>query len=288
MKLFGNKATQLLTVTLDGQVVRPGEPIRAVVHVAGDPDDKSRQAVARMVCTHHWATETDVDDSSRTEVTWHDQTVVVDEHELVPEGTTVTEGDYPVTFTLPDSAIPSSADAVWWSVQGVVKRRMGKDVTGSVVFSVPTSEGLHAGVANGVGVSQHDPPYEIDAPVRTVRPGGTLTGTVVVKPTADVSYEKLIVDVQMVRLDKEGGRVTHRTGEHFSSVRLAEQLSVPAGAVKEFPFSVQLPDNASPTTYTGHTTKNWWLVASGMTKKLHRNQVFQLELNVYDDPPSTP
>ena len=287
MKLLGSKATQRLTVTLDGKAVRPGEPIRATVHITGDPDAKSTQAVARLVCGHHWATET-FDDGYRTEVEWHDETVVVDEHELVPEGTTVTEGDYPVTLTLPDSASPSSVDAVWWSVQGVVKRRMGKDVIGSVHFSVPTAEGLHAGVAHGVGISQHDPAFEIDAPVRTVRPGGTLTGTVVVKPTADVSYEKLIVDVQMVRLDKEGGRVTHRTGEHFSSVRLAEQLSVPAGAVKEFPFSVQLPDNASPTTYTGHTTKNWWLVASGMTKKLHRNQVFQLELNVYDDPPSTP
>ena len=36
MKLFGSKATQQLTVTLDGKVVRPGgEPIRAVVHIAG-------------------------------------------------------------------------------------------------------------------------------------------------------------------------------------------------------------------------------------------------------------
>jgi len=288
MKLFGSKATQQLTVTLDGKVVRPGEPIRAVVHIAGDPDAKSTQAVARLVSGHHWATETDDDDRNRTEVTWHDQTVVVDEHELVPEGTTITEGDYPVTFTLPDSVIPSSADAVWWSVQGVVKRRMGKDVIGSVPFSVPTAEGLHAGVAHEVGISQHDPAFEIDAPVRTVRPGGTLTGTVVVKPTEDVSYEKLIVDVQMVRLDKEGGRVTHRSFGHFSSVRLAEQLSVSAGAVKEFPFSVRLPDDASPTTYSSHTTKNWWLAASGMTKKLHRNQVFQLELNVYDDPLSTP
>lgn len=288
MKLFGSKATQVLTVTLDGQTVRPGEPIRAVVHIAGDPDDKCRQAVVRMVCRHHWATETDDDDSSRTEVTWNDETVVVDEHELVPKGTSVTEGDYPVTFTLPDSAIPSSVDAVFWSVQGVVKRRMGKDVTGSLAFSVPTAEGLHAGVAHEVGIGQHDPAFEIAAPVRTVRPGGTLTGTVVVKPTVDVSYEKLVVDVQIARLDKEGSRVTHRTGGRFSQVLLAEPLSVPAGAVKEFPFSVRLPDDASPTTYSSHTTKNWWLVASGMTKKLHRNQVFQLELNVYDDPPSTP
>src|SRR5665213_2618616 len=79
MKLFGSKATQQLTVTLDGKVVRPGEPIRAVVHIAGDPDAKSTQAVARLVSGHHWATETDDDDRNRTEVTWHDQTVVVDE-----------------------------------------------------------------------------------------------------------------------------------------------------------------------------------------------------------------
>jgi len=295
MKLFGKAATQSLTVTIADEagtrvnaqgkaVVRPGEAIHAVVHIAGDPDDKTRQAMARLVCTHRWAAEGLDDESNRVEVDWYENEVVADEREIVPNGAAVAEADYPVTFTLPADATPSSSDAIWWTVQGVVNRRMGKDVTGHALFVVPSGKAIHAGVADEQGIGQHDPAFEIEAPVRTVQPGGTLTGTVIVKPTADVSYEKLVVDIQMARLDKRDSKVTRKTSGHFSQVVLAEQLSVPSGAVEEFPFSVQLPDDASPTTYGPHTVKNWWLVASGMTGMLHHNQVFQVELNVYNDP----
>jgi sporulation-control protein spo0M len=296
MKLFGKAATQSLTVTIDSEakgsigpngnsVVRPGDPIHAVVHIIGGPDDKTRRAVARLVCTHHWASEVEDDDtSSRSTVEWHDDEVVAGERELVPGGAPVAESDYPVTFTLPADATPSSSEAIWWTVQAEIGRRMGKDVLGGAVFTVPAGKDIHVGVAGEPGISQHNPAFEIDTPVRTVQPGSTLSGTVVVKPTADVSYEKLVVDVQMARLDRRDTKITRRTSSHFSQVVLAEHLSIPAGAVREFPFSVQVPDGASPTTYGRHTVKNWWLVASGMTKRLHHNQVFQLELNVYNDP----
>lgn len=274
MKLFGKERAQVLTVTVDRDLVRPGDTIQAVIHVTGDPDNKARKAVGRLVCTHHWATESENEETGKVSIKKHHDEVVAGEHELVPDGTAVGEGDYAASFTLPADAIPSVTNVVEWSIEGVIHRRMGRDITTRVPLLVPTPPDLHAEVARHPGVAKHAPAFEVEAPLRTLRPGGTLAGTVIVRPAADVSYENLRIGLVLEREDRRDPSTDTRTALHaakslgdlamnrdlpckyspklFSPHELAAELKVAAGVVREFPFSVELPDDAPPTSIGRH------------------------------------
>lgn len=285
MKLFGKKPTQTVTVTLEADTARPGDPVVGSVQISGEPDDKVRGAVATLVCSHQWAFESTDDETDRTTVTWHTDVDTAGECALVPEGGAVTAGNYPVRFTMPADAVPSSEGAVEWSVAAVIKRRMGKDVTGSAAVHIPTPEARNASVALEPPRGRNADALALEVPVRSVVPGAIVEGAVLVQPTGNVRFEKLLVDLQMQREDKRhttDRKPSRRTIAHYSTVTLAQGVTA-AGDVQRFPFSLQVPEDAAATTYSAHTVRTWWVVVSGKTVKAKFNQVLQLELNVYND-----
>ena len=128
-----------------------------------------------------------------------------------------------------------------------------------------------------------EPPFTVTLARRTLRPGDALSGSVLLCPSQDLHIKSLLVDFQRVRVDSDG-KQTNRSIAHASGTKLADDLSVPAGAGKEFPFELRLPADATPGQRAPHTTLSWMVVASAVGGRFKAAQSVSTQIHVHNDP----
>ncbi len=114
--------------------------------------------------------------------------------------------------------------------------------------------------------------------------GAKIRGTVIVEASKMVTYKSLDVELRLVRGDGQdviAKRAQYLVYERHGSAHLAEQLSVPGGTTKEFPFELSVPVDAMATLRSLHTMFTWFVVAKGITGALHADHEVHLALDVH-------
>jgi hypothetical protein len=235
-----------MTVTTEPSSTMNGGTVNAVVTITGDRDDKVRAATARLVRTALRKTvETDVFwRGYHDEVLPHDE--VVAEAPLTDAGGNLGPGDHPVSFTVPDDALPSAAKVVSWSVKAVIERHHGIDVKAEAPVQVLVGPERFAEVATSEAWYAGERFLELELHTRSLRPGDVISGKILVRPTRALTLTSLIAGLARTVGTESEGVVTKGV--------LDEQLDLQAGAARDYPFELTVPDDAQPTVVGSATT----------------------------------
>lgn len=279
--------------------VLPGEEVRVIVRVTGDPDDKVCGATAKLVCQETWMeycsyanTPADMPYANNTPLT------VAAEVPVGAPGEAIGEGDHTVILVVPADALPSAQShdfwdkAVDWWVEVAINRRHGLDPTARGSLTVAASAERDRAEAQREPMVVGAPFFEVRPTTRSVRSGGVVTGSVVIAAPKDITVESLEVFLVLRRIDGPDLRrgvatLTWDKTNIFGETSLATALSMRAGAAKELPFELQLPANATPTLHTQHCWLAWGLEAGGRQSADTSKAAIELPLQVHNDPRTT-
>ncbi|PRZ42770.1 hypothetical protein CLV47_104116 [Antricoccus suffuscus] len=282
MKLFGNHDKQTIEVRVDPAHVQAGGTVTATVRVTGPPDDKARGVAARLVSKHRWSSKS-TDEDGDTTINVHNDIGVVAESTLIPAGQPVVEGDYSTVFVVPPDACRTVNGALGWAVQGVISHRL-RSTTAECALQVNSNAKGHPEITARAPELVGGPAFHVEVSARDMLAGAKICGTVIVEASKAVTYKSLDVDLRLVRGD---GQNVIAKGAQYSvfvrhgSVHFAEQLSMPAGTAKAFPFELGVPADAVATLRSLHTVLTWYVVATGTTGALHADHQVHLALDVH-------
>ncbi|HEY2562234.1 MAG TPA: sporulation protein [Acidimicrobiales bacterium] len=92
---------------------------------------------------------------------------------------------------------------------------------------------------------------DLELPTRTLRPGGTITGKVVLRPTRAMTVNTVVATFAQTIPVKEG-LVGKAVGT--PQILVDEPLDLEPGDTRSLPFALTLPDDAAPTVRGSMTT----------------------------------
>ena len=288
-----------LTVTVESPVTTPGGTVHAVVTITGEPDRKVRAATVRLLrnALSKVSLTNVTDHGSHDSFLGHD--VVIAETPLTDSSGQVLPGEHAVSFALTADALPSAPNFVAWSVEAIIDRRHGIDVKAHAPFEVLSGPDLFVDETTSDPIQVDGPGVELELPVRSLRPGDTIAGNVVLRPPEPMTITRLIVAYVW--------SVGTATGHHPTqidpvTVLLDEHVDTPldlqAGDTRTFPFELTLPDDALPTVLGPHSTPPCfsiisWNVVAVATRVLSPGEIgtgksaINLGINVYNAPVSS-
>ncbi|HTW98659.1 MAG TPA: sporulation protein, partial [Acidimicrobiales bacterium] len=178
--------------------------------------------------------------------------VVVTEAPIVPPGAAVAPGDHVVSLHVPEDGLPSATDQVQWSVRARIDRHLGADVEAEAPVEVLAGPERFAAEATGDARYKGERCIDLELSTRTLRPGETITGKVVLAPAQAVTVTVTNVLVLFVvttpaKQGLEGAGVAART-------LLDEPLELQPGETRSLGFELTLPQDAAPTVRGSLTT----------------------------------
>jgi sporulation-control protein spo0M len=287
---------EALTVRAESPVTVPGGTVRAVVTITGEPDHKVRGATVRLVRNALYKMSvTNVTDHGSHDTLLHNDAVIA-EVPLTDSSGRVVSGDHAVSFALPDDALPSVPRYVPWSVEAVIDRHHGIDVKAQAPVDVRSGPELFAEEATSEAIPIDGPGVELELPIRSLRPGETITGKVRVRPERALTVTRVTVNFNRC--------VGTAKGHDFRGIvpfkvllddAVDEPLDLQAGDTRTFPFELTLPEDAEPTVLGLSTTPPcssvlYWTVVAIATHVLSPGEkrdgrpAVQLGINVYNAP----
>ncbi len=270
--LKGGKAT--VTVTLD----RPthtyylGETMQATIEIQGQKDLKVMEARTQLVCREEYqyryegsSIGSDGDAETSTEKRWATDEQVIQQQQLLPEGTIPSGFNQTFDFI---ASIPVDAPAtcesakivrVKWLLKAALVRRLASDIEATIPIQV-----LSAPVGSTDGTGEYgfsDEPDEaalsLELPSLEWCLGDTVQGRLLVRPQKvfDVSE----VRVELTRKEfvpRDEGNLFRET----KAVKLAGRTRLQPGQEMVFPFSIVVPTTAPITVRTRNSSVSWSLV----------------------------
>jgi sporulation-control protein spo0M len=285
-----------LTIKAESPVTVPGGTVRAVVTITGGPDHKVRGATVRLVRNALYKMSvTDVTDHG-SHNTLLDNDAVITEVPLTDSNGQVVPGDHAVSFALPDDALPSAPKYVSWKVEAVIERHHGIDVKAQAPVEVLSGPELFADEATSEAVPIDGPGVELELPIRSLRPGETITGKVIVRPERAMTVTRVTVNFNRCVGTAKGHDFT---GIVPFRVLLDDAVDQPVelrtGDTRTFPFELTLPEDAEPTVRGPSTTPPcssviFWTVVAIATHVLAPGEkgdgrpAVQLGINVHNAP----
>jgi hypothetical protein len=241
---------QTVVVTTESSPTVLGATVNAVVTIGGDPDDKVRGAKAQLVRTAiHRVTQTNV-----LTYGYHDsllsEEVVITEAPITSSDGRVVPGRHVVSLHVPEDGLPSATDQVKWSVRAIIDRRHGVDVKAEAPVQVLAGPERFASEATEEARHKGERCIDLELTNRTLRPGETITGNVLLRPTGAMTVTRVSVLFVVTTPTKKG---LEGTGLASQSL-LDEPLDLRPGDTASLPFKLTLPDDAAPTVRGSMTT----------------------------------
>ncbi|MGC9962094.1 MAG: sporulation protein [Acidimicrobiales bacterium] len=227
-----------------------GGTVRAVVTITGDLDRKVRGAKVQLVRTGlHRYTNVDVIGHGYHDSLSHEE-VVTTEVPIISSDGKVVQGEHVVSLHVPEDGLPSATDQVKWSVRAIIERRHGLDVKAEAPIEVLAGPERFASEASAEARYKGERCIDLELSTRTLRPGETITGNIVLRPTRAMTVTKVVVTFTVtmpVKKGLEGKAVAPQSLLH-------EPLDLQPGDTRNVSFDLTLPADAAPTVRGGMTT----------------------------------
>jgi len=288
-----------LAVTTQNSPTVLGGTVNAVVNITGNPDRKVRAAKVRLVrTTLHRYTDIDVVAGHGSHDSLVHEDVVVTEVPIVFADGKVVPGEHVVSLRVPEDGLPSATDQVKWSVRAIIDRHLGIDVKAVAPVEVLVGPERFAVEATAETRYNGERCIDLELSTRTFRPGETITGNILLRPTKAMTVTKLAVFFAATVPAKKGLEAQVVAPK----VVLDERVELQAGDAKDVAFDLTLPDDAAPTvrgsmtTPPCHSINSWdvgaeaWCDLSADDKTETKGFVY-LGVNVYNTdvgPPGQP
>jgi hypothetical protein len=256
---------QTMSVATGSSPTVLGGTVNAVITITGDPDRKVRGAKAQLVRTAIHRT-TDMDVEMFGHGGYHDtlrhEEVVVTENPITSSGGKVMPGEHIVSLHVPEDGLPSATDQVKWSVRAIIDRRLGVDIKADTPVQVLAGPERFATEATAEASYTRERCIDLELSSRTLRPGETITGNILLRPTRAMTVTKVVicfVKTTPVMKALEGTtKVPVKQGLEGTAVvpqtLLDEPLGLQPGDTRKVPFDLTLPDDADPTVRGSMTT----------------------------------
>ena len=269
-----------ITLDVQPQEAAPGTDVTVRFEVTGELDAKARAVRVTLEGTANYKanvtrTYGPTEDSNVSTVEeWQSYPLHKEERELPAQA-----GPGEVTFKLPPDALPSSAGAVTWTVSARIDRAGGMDKVVRQDLSVRHgAEGLPGQRAPQ---QQEDGLTLDDVPV-AVRAGSPVSGNLTVNVDKDVKvtaarirlYRKVTytaaaqTDGSIFGAGPDGLSAVAFIGSNHikdelkvAEVDLAGKREFTAGSVERLPFTIDVPEDAGPTTAHSYARVEWRLEA---------------------------
>ena len=195
---------QTVTVTTESSPTVPGGTVNAVVTITGEPDPKVRGAMAQLVRTGlHRVTQTNaLSHGEHNSLSQED--VVVAEAQLTDSNGKVLPGEHVISLPVPDDALPSATNMVWWTVKAVIDRRLGTDVKAQAPVVVLTGPERFASEAADEARNVGEHCIDLELSTRTLRPSETISGNVLLRPLRAMTLDNAIVTFVLTASVKDG------------------------------------------------------------------------------------
>lgn len=239
-----------LAVTTETPAMVLGGTVNAVVTITGNLDHKTRGVKVQLVRTAlHRYTNLDVVGHGSHDTLVHEQVVVTDVPINFVDGT-VRPGRHVVGLHVPEDGVPSATDQVKWSVRATIDRRLGADVKAETPVEVLAGPDRFADEASSEARYKGERCMELELSNRTVRPGESITGSVILRPTRAMTVTEVVVTFAVtipVKKGLEGEAVAPR-------LLLEKALELRPGDTTNLPFELTLPNDAAPTVRGSLTT----------------------------------
>jgi len=247
---MSSRGLPTLAVTTETSPTVLGDTVNAIVTITGDLDRKVRAVKVQLVRTAlHRYTSVDVLDHGSHNTLLHEEVVITEMPITSPDGKVV-QGSHAVSLRVPEDGLPSATDQVKWSVRAIIDRRHGVDVKAEAPVEVLAGPERFASEATAEARYKGERYLDLELSNRTLRPGETITGNVVIRPTRPMTVTKVAVTFVLTISVKKGLEGTAVVPQ----ILLDEPLDVQAGDTKNLPFDLTLPDDAAPTVRGGMTT----------------------------------
>jgi hypothetical protein len=241
---------QAVAVTIGTAPTVLGGTVNAVVTITGEPDRKVRGAKAQLMRTAiHRVTQTNVSGYGSHDTLLH-EAVVITEVPVISSGGPVAPGEHVVSLHIPPDGLPSATDQVSWSVRAVIDRRHGSDIQAESPIEVLAGPERFASEATSDVRYKGERCVDLELSTRTLRPGQTITGNVILRPARALKVTEVVVTFAVtlpVRKGLEGTAVAPQ-------ILLNEHLDLQPGDTKKLPFELTLPSDAAPTVRGSMTT----------------------------------
>ncbi len=268
MPLFKSRSD--IEVTLDRTEVVPGDTLRARVDATSFGGDADAARVELLYCNTYCTESTDHEGNSSKSKRRADVVVATSQLTLADLAT-----PFDVTFDVPASAPASADDLVEWMVRARIDRRRRRDPKTDAPLTVrATAESLayHAGRPGGVSPGA---PVEVVLDRASGRPGDEISGRVEVRTAEPVKARGI-----EVRLRREHHDGVDRNAKNFAAVELLAPVDLGAGESRSFPFSMQIPADATPTFDARHSSVKWFAEAA-VDVRLKKDPHHRVEVAVH-------
>ncbi len=273
----------------------PGDPVHLNIHLESEKDLKVQELRASLIFWERYqytTTHTTGYGKSRSRSTrthWGTATRVLHKEKLLGEGT-IPAGfhqTYSLDWSIPQDAAPPYAGRVirsGWLIKVTLDRKLRKDINEELKVPVVVPPPGRWAEPGEYGEASHS--EEADMALWLPRlewvEGETIQGKVIVRARSGVSASG--VRIELLRNE----RVTirgHGRGGTFSKTefkdRIARGVKLNAGEVREFPFSVPVPEIGCPSRDTSVGTVRWSLKGI-LDRRLRRDFTVAQEIYVFN------
>jgi len=139
-------------------------------------------------------------------------------------------------------------------VRASIDRRRGGDASSEAPLTVLTPASALAALPQTSGELQGDLAMTLEASPRTLRGGDTVSGTLTLAPTADVSARAVRVELRWRRADNDDECSVVETE---AQEQLLAGVDLAGGGSRTLPFSLAVPQGAPPSFEAKHSRLRW-------------------------------
>ncbi len=267
----------------------PGDTVHATVTLKGQKEVRVQEGRVGLVYRekyqervreydsedHHWETNTNTSTNDQ-----EFSKEIVMQQGVVP-------GNTEKTWTF-DWVIPPDAPATYkgkiiegkWLVKATLDRKLAKDINTEQEILVLSRQNANAMTDGGM-------PAVADAESRQVSlsipktdwlEGEKIEGKVVINPQSNFDVSE--VRVELLRVENVPAHEGNTANNSIVKNKLAGGTKFQQGTPAEFPFSVEIPKNSTPTVRTLHGTAHW-IVRGTLSRRLRPDVNGDLPIQVY-------
>ncbi|RLC56751.1 MAG: hypothetical protein DRI80_15850 [Chloroflexota bacterium] len=265
----------------------PGDVVHTDIMLEVEKGMKVQEVRAGLVFweRYQWI---DRDTEGKTSRRWSTDEAWVSREILVPKGSIPDDfrQTYSLDWRIPPEAQPPYAGTISqtrWLVKVTVARRLKKDINEEIELPLIVPPPGHRAQPDEYGESSHPDAVHmrLRLPGLEFVEGETINGQLLIEPRQDFGVSE--VRLELVR----GEYVPRDEGNRHTAIeqklQLARKAKFQAGTPVVYDFTLDIPDQGCPTSWTNNSRVNWAIRAT-LNRRLRKDFKIEQAIFVYNGP----